>query len=469
MQNEIRGINIKQLLWKIILGWKKVLLLGIVFSVLLVSYKYMKDKSNSGNNGSVESTISQEEIKKLDDIISKYARLSYLEEYYNDSLVMKLNPKQYNLLEIQYYIDSEYTFDFDNENEKDYTSSLVSAYSAYVTGGNFTELLKNEMNFNTSIQSVKELIQVVDDKEGATIKLVVSIPNDCDSKKLEETIDKIVNAKKTEMNEIGKHDLRKLNSSVNVGYSDVLERKIFDVSSNIVLARSGVEASKTTLTVAQKDYLYENLPYEKYREEFVTNIGTNTTANVAPQISKKFMVVGFILGVFVSCALYLVREVLSNKVQNPDDIEIVYGVRKLGIISREDKKKRLFIDKILLDIKNADTRMMTKEDKEAYVVSNIEIICDKNQLNSVAFIQSMGRQEEAQELKDLAAALEKKGISCKILDNITNDGEQLKTVVADGNAVIVGKLNRTSYAKLEQEIRLLKQYNINVLGSVIVE
>lgn len=466
MQNEIRGINIKQVIWKIIFGWKKVFLLGVVCSLLLVSYKYMKDTASYNAQKNMGSTISEGEIKKLEDIISKYARLNYLEEYYNDSLVMQLNPKEYNVLEVQYYIDSDYTFNFENDNEKDYTSSVVSAYGTYVTSGYYSEMLKKELDIQASIQSVKELIQVVEDKEGATVKITVSIPNGCDATKLEMAIDKIMNAKKEELEKIGKHNLVKLNSAVAVAYSDILEKKIYDVSSNIAIARSNVEASKSTLTDAQKKYLHENLSYENYRGEFAIGIAVVGE----PSVNVKFAIVGFILGIFASCAIYLLREVFSNKVQNADDIELVYGIRNIGTLDDKDsEKKKMFIDRMLYNIKNSNEKLMTKSEKVEYVVSNIEIICNKNSISSISLIKNVGKKEELAEVMDVVTALEKKGIKCKVLDNITGNAEQLKNVVSDGNVVIIGKTNKTSYAKLEQEIRLLKQHEINILGSVIID
>ena len=64
---------------------------------------------------------------------------------------------------------------------------------------------------------------------------------------------------------------------------------------------------------------------------------------VAARIDIKFAIVGVIIGIFIVCAYYLVKEVFSSKLQNEDDIFNLYRIDKVGVIENIGDKKKKFI------------------------------------------------------------------------------------------------------------------------------
>ena len=121
MYSEIRGINIKQVIWKIILGWKKLLVVSVVCAMVLTGFKYITDSNKYEKAQNIKNTLSDDQIKKLDSILMQYDRLNYYEKYYEDSMLLKIDAKQYDILEIQYYVESKYIMNLEGDIEKDYT------------------------------------------------------------------------------------------------------------------------------------------------------------------------------------------------------------------------------------------------------------------------------------------------------------------------------------------------------------
>lgn len=462
MYSEIRGINIKQVIWKIILGWKWLFTVSVACAVIFAGFKYISDKVDYEKAQNIESTLTSEQIKNLDNILMQYDRLNYYENYYKDSIVLKIDTKQYDILEIQYYIESEYVMNLEGNIEKDYTPALVSAYGAYVLNSEYANGLINELKLKASVQSVRELTQVSMDKEGAIFKLIISVPTGCDAKKLEEAVDKIVLAKQEDFSRIGEHSIRKINSAVNRTFSDALEKKIYDVKNNINSVRNTIETAKSALSSEQKLYLYNNIKYEEYKNEFAS------AKKLEPVLNVKFTIVGFVLGLFVVCAIYLIKEVFSNKLQNTDDISSLYKINTIGIVRDiEGAKKKFFVDKILLNIKNKKYKNSNNKDILEYIASKVEMICKIKGVNEIAFVTTEVSELEA--LEKLNDELKKRNIAYAVLKNILQDANEIKKAKEINNIIIVSELNKSYYSVIEENIMTLRQYDINILGNIVIE
>lgn len=83
---------------------------------------------------------------------------------------------------------------------------------------------------------------------------------------------------------------------------------------------------------------------ELEREENLESDDKEESAAVqvaAPALSKKYVVLGFVMGVFLA-ALYLVCiAVLSNKLQAAEELVRYYKMRQFGIITRSSAPREL--------------------------------------------------------------------------------------------------------------------------------
>ena len=468
MYSEIRGINVKQVIWKIFLGWKWLLIGAVVCALLLGGLKYVSDSKVQETPQNIESELTIDQIKKLDNIFMLYDRLNYYETYCKESMLLDIDLNQYDLLEIQYYVDSKYSMNLDEEITKDYTPALVSAYGAYVLNSDYVSAVIELIEIEASVDSVRELIQVSTDKDGATFKLAISMPSGCDASKLEAAVDEVLLAKQEEFLAIGQHSIRKINSSVNRVYSDVLEKKIYELKNNMVLVRNAIEAEKAVLSNEQKMYLYENIQYEEYRNEFAGFGATVVVNQPEATINKKIVVVGFLLGAFIVCAIYLMKEVFSNKLQSVDDISNLYKIDNIGFVRELDAAKEKFIiDRLLLSLKNKKYKNYTNKDIVEYVVSKLQIACKIKEINEIAFVTTDVYKLDV--LETICDELRKKGIVCTVVKDILQDAQGLKKAKEINNVVIVCEINKSYYPVIDENIISLKQCNMNIMGNIVIE
>jgi hypothetical protein len=163
------------------------------------------------------------------------------------------------------------------------------------------------------------------------------------------------------------------------------------------------------------------------------------------------------------------REILSGKLQNEDDLEIVYGIKKFGAIEVKDKdSKRFIVDKLLYKIKNINNNMLSNEEQIKYAASAVMLSCQEHNISEICLLQSR-KLNTCNEMKDkLIKALKVHNIKCEIVSDIDSDSEGLKKMVSLENVVLFEQLNKSRYTDMENAIKITGQYNVNVLGSIII-
>ncbi len=467
MQNEIRGINIKKLIWKMVFGWKLILVVAIAFAVLFAGYKYKSDDNAIKAENALTGQISGGELQKADEIIKNYERLNFYEEYYNNSLMFNIDPEKYTYLVLQYYVDSDYSYNAEGEVEVDYTPALVLAYNGYVSNNSFAQDIKELLSTEKEAKYIKELIQSTPSVESFTIQLTIGIPNGYDAKEMENAVDKAIADKAKSFENIGSHRIQKINSSLNIANSTSVEQLIFNTRTTIESLKNTISNLKNGLTSNQKKYIYNNMPYENYKAEFETSSSFN--AQSKPSINILFAAIGFVLGAFVVCGCYLLREILSGKMQDEDDLEVVYGIRKFGHIETKGvEHRRFFIDKILYNIKNRSNNVLEKDKQVEYVVSAIKLACNERNIQTICLVQSGKLNINDKLKKSVLDKLKSEHITCDIVSNVESDSESLKKAVKTENVVMLEMLNCSRYKNMENQIKVLNQYSVNILGAVIV-
>ena len=95
MYSEIRGISIKQVLWKILFGWKYWIVAGVVCAALLFGFKYKSDNDAYSKEVNKKVELEDEQIKGLESFLMLFDRLHYYEQYYEDTILLKIDTEEY--------------------------------------------------------------------------------------------------------------------------------------------------------------------------------------------------------------------------------------------------------------------------------------------------------------------------------------------------------------------------------------
>ena len=345
MEQKERKIYLSELFKYIRKNIVKVIAGSIVFAIAFVGFLYVSDMRKY--NGSIESgkniieaeELTYDEIKIVDNLIMMQDRADFYQNYLEKSYLMNMDVYNVNKVVLQYYVDSEYTFDLSSDNELDYTTSLLEMYNIYMSSSEFRTNIMNDLDE----EYIKELFAISTNYDAKTLNISVYVPENANSETIKERLMTLIKEKENEIQAYGKHKLITLSEDIIQEYDSGLESKLYSIRKTISDTRSQVIVLKADLTENQQNYLQNY--YDIKKQETIEK----------PNLKVVNIVLGIVLGSVIMCAYYMFASILSGRLQCADDIRVMFGVKVLG--------------------------EYTGTNMDEYLATKIKCTCEKNNIN----------------------------------------------------------------------------------------
>lgn len=188
-----------------------------------------------------------------------------------------------------------------------------------------------------------------------------------------------------------------------------------------------------------------------------------------PSVSVKMVVVGAFLFVFVYAGIFFVLYVLNNKLRVVDELQKLYHIAQLGLIVKDEDKKKLFIDRWIDALRNRNKRRFTREQSLELAAAAVKMSLYRQGENSVCLMGcdlEAGANAVSQTLKEM---LEKENIAVTILNNVIYDAGEMEKLKDFKSVVLIEKAMSTLYDEILRELELISRQDIMTLGGIIVE
>ena len=183
------------------------------------------------------------------------------------------------------------------------------------------------------------------------------------------------------------------------------------------------------------------------------------------KISKKYLVLGLVLGLFGSAFLVVLAYVLNGKVKTPDDLSS-YRLPQLSGIARRGKSHNLF-GGVARSLRGCQPK--TAEADEVLLAQDLSILIRQKELNNVFFALPADDKALAEEAQRVQTQLAKKADTAVKVGAPLYSAEELDTF-ASSDAILL--LVRTHVSR-QQDVRKLlavsDRYEKPVLGYVCFE
>ena len=149
----------------------------------------------------------------------------------------------------------------------------------------------------------------------------------------------------------------------------------------------------------------------------------------------------------------------------------LYDIVQLGVVSTVGGKKKFlgFVDNLIIKLRDRNKRQFTKEESEEIVAVAIKMAVKKLGDKEVSFVGCDIKKYTEEISNEIKVLLEKEGIAVSVVDNILYNAENLEKLENIKNVVLLEKVGFTMYDEVEQELEVMKRYNINVVGAVLVD
>lgn len=461
------SISFKDLMHKVLLGWKWLILSAVVFAILANCYGIYKDyrsiaKRTTDGEKSKLTLIEQIEAAKkplsaeeIEDVVCSVemnnrlrASILSMEEYMENSVLMQIDYKHTPTINMLYYVDLK-------DETKQCGDDIALAYKDVLINDASYDFLSNQLAVKE--EYVRELVQI--STESNSLKLTIYGKDEEQCKFIHEYFEKTINKAKNQIAvKFPSYDLRQVTDSFHYTFSEEIYDKQYKMNSNLMLTRTDYLNIKDDLTGDQKTLFTAVLKYslqngEETVEESPVEEGQKTetaemvTANRVSYIHKKLILIGFVGGIFFAALIIAVRYLLKPVIRVKENISVDLGQALLGTV-KEDKKSTDYENEIEM------------------ICTNIRIGTKKNEFDKI-YITGAGAKNE-KVVDDIFDALKdecsiEKG-AC-IIDNTDSLGK-----FSESDAVVfVEKAGVSRTEDVIKEIKLAGQSKVSVLGFVFLQ
>lgn len=431
MEQKERKIYLSELFKYIRKNIVKVIAGSIVFAIAFVGFLYVSDMRKY--NGSIESgkniieaeELTYDEIKIVDNLIMMQDRADFYQNYLEKSYLMNMDVYNVNKVVLQYYVDSEYTFDLSSDNELDYTTSLLEMYNIYMNSSEFRTNIMNDLDE----EYIKELFAISTNYDAKTLNISVYVPENANSETIKERLMTLIKEKENEIQAYGKHKLITLSEDIIQEYDSGLESKLYSIRKTISDTRSQVIVLKTDLTENQQNYLQNY--YDIKKQETIEK----------PNLKVVNIVLGIVLGSVIMCAYYMFASILSGRLQCADDIRVMFGVKVLG--------------------------EYTGTNMDEYLATKIKCTCEKNNINQLLIIGSACN--EAKGIENVIDLIKNSNIDVVHANSIIDDSSSYKKMCEINNVILLEKKHVSKYNDIAEELQIIIDNKVNIIGTIVVQ
>ena len=126
------------------------------------------------------------------------------------------------------------------------------------------------------------------------------------------------------------------------------------------------------------------------------------------------------------------------------------------------------IDKMVDKIERVGCKIPSKEQQIQYLVSNIQLACERTSIHKVCIV-STEKCDNEELLDTLKNELKKLSVELIYCSDVNYSSEALMNLSQCGNAIIMEEQQKSYYKEIRNEVGLCKENKINILGSILVE
>ena len=277
---------------------------------------------------------------------------------------------------------------------------------------------------------------------------------------ISEGIKKLINRKQQDFQKIGSHQLVLMGESQNTIVDDSLLEKKNSIFTRMASISVQINSLKAALSTQQKNVLDQELNTDTEKEK----------VSEPPQLNKKYMLLGSFVGIFIAGIWIVCKVLFTARLQNPEEIRNLYGVRLLGEINLNTGKKHFFswIDVKILSLKNRRKKKLSFDQQLSVACTNIAISCRKHNVNEIYITGSEYENVDVALIKMLKDKLEEQNVKVKYGENMYYDAFSMKQGIEIGNILFVEQIGKSVYDEIFREIQLVTEQNTNILGVVVL-
>ena len=479
---EEEEISLIELMVQLLSGWKKILLLALLFALLLGGYRGVKGlQERSAQGGTAEA-----EEKYQTDLAAYEAQKTMLEgqianvsesirqktAYSEGSALMRLDPYNYAAASVVYYIDAHYTVDPNATMQPtDPTSRLVRAYETGLQQADFYQYMADALGGSLAAADLQELVTVQAEADTAILSINVAAENLSQAETIEQAVQQYVEALQSEISgKVADHGLQLLSSSSS---SSAFSYGMQDDGAAAAEEANAVTLKAPVNSVAEKQQAFEDS--QTQLSQRLTDLRKQESSLEAPEAASsgkglklavlKFVLIGLVLGAFLGCGWITLDMLLGDRFCDEEELQQRYGLPLLGSLRRFPEKG--LMNRLCAMLAGDQSRQSDMTALAAFAQANVAAsLRSKKTGTAEAPVLLTGSQCE--KLSALSAALQAKSgtDSYRLCGDILRDPAAVAMLQPGTRLVICEEKGCASRQTILNELRKLRSLGCDVLGII---
>ena len=487
-----REVNLIEVLWKLAFAWRQCLIVAVICAVLLPVAMYIRE----GGSATVADTDTQEVTQSSQEILQdlKDEEASAVEQavlsvkdyneavkYLDEAPVMLVDAYDEKVQVIECFIDMNNTADYSTAGEQIYTNSVVAAYNNLITNGVVAKAIVSALGDNSGYSEayIQELINVNSSENSSVITVEVIAPDDELRDLIVATVkDTFESNRETISRNIGAHSIRVLNEyQVNRMDSDLSDKQSA-ARKRITTYKSEIDTALKSMTDEQKSAFnklvkLQGLEYSAAEETDAATAAKTSVTAFTTSSAVKYAVLGFVIGIVIVAVIILIIEIFNKKINYDTELKDLFGIETYAVFKNKQAKDYKGIDAWLFRLKYKNKRLKSEEETINSLVTNISLLMkdqEKTEGKLRLFLTGTKIDKLSDELKNkIVNELDGQGVQVEAGANVYLDNESLIKADEIGVVVIAEKMGDSVIEEVAEELNLLREHEIEVIGGVLFE
>lgn len=439
--------------------WRSLLIVAAVVALMLGAYSYVKSSKEVSEAEHLAGINVEEGIKNSTDEVRNVAeyqtQLQEFKKYIDNGMVMNMDSVSVSRVTLNYYVDGNPGEETVSDVKDMRTNALVQAYMSKATGEKVRSNVVESFDGKIAQSDLNYLLTVTDTDN--TFSVIIKGPDDDTCTRIAGFVKAIIDESGNEFSRtVGNHVIELVDESHTFGIDTEISDAQTSINKAYSLLGDKISDSRNSLDEGGRELI----------DAMIFQSEDHVIGNAS--VSKKYIVMGAILGLLIVAVIHMIRYAYTAKVVTADQVYRTCKAPVIGELTVGYGRMHTAIDRKiyrkLFGIKgNTDTDRQID-----YISAGIVNICKARNAESLYVVNGA---DESDLLKDCLNRILKKvsenGIKAESGYDDGCNADVVSGIAGADAVVIMAGLFSTDLAILSNQVAMCMQQNKQIIGSIV--
>lgn len=486
-KEKVNEINFADLIYYILLNWRRILLGALVFCSLLACLKLVRGFISLGREDLSETQKTYERSyeeymimkSQLEGQADELAQsIKENEDYQRQSILMNLNPNAAYKSTLTYavndIVDTSWVMSGTETllvaNRK--INSILGSYVSLVQNGTILQGIQKEIGTQIEKKYIAELIYVQADYQSDLLHITVFGDNKKQVQTISDAIEKeIQNAKLRISTAAGEHRLELISSyigndvdtSVLIGSIPEYGRSE-DASYQTSIER--LQQNEADIVTDLRDQLMDCNNQLSELKEPAEPEGTSRGAIVKSSI--KFGILGFVIGAFIMAYFYGLHYVGSGKLMTSDEIQDTYMIPVIAAYKAPKCKHPNAIDKFINRIYGISEKKSCLSEVYTLASSNLLARLENSAIVKILLVGNANTEVFDRTVSEMREKLNDSDVEVIVAGNINENCNAIQKLQKAEKIVLIEQAGVSRKKDIKRELQTLRDLKKEIVGAIVL-